>query len=86
MSCSEKGDPDRTPSPPSHLALPVVCCQPQQKSGRKQPETDTSLPLQGMLCFLKEGWGKTGFEGRWPGTNSKTLKCVKDNSRENKTR
>lgn len=51
------------PSPPSHLALPVVCRQPQQKSGRKQPETNTSLPLQGMLCFLKEGKGKPGFKG-----------------------
>lgn len=38
---------------PSYLALPVMCCQPQQKSGRKQPETNTSLPLQGMLCLLK---------------------------------
>lgn len=77
--------PRSNPSLLSHLALPVVCCQPQQKSGRKQPETSTSLPLQGMLCFCEGETRKTGFKGWWPGTNSKTLKSVKDNLKENKT-
>lgn len=53
--------PRLNPSPLSHLALPVVCCQPQQKSGRKQPEISTSLALQGMLCFFEGGTRKTGF-------------------------
>lgn len=52
MSSSEKGDLNRTPIP-SHLALPVVCRQPQQKSGRKQPETNTSLTLTGNAPFYR---------------------------------
>lgn len=86
VSSSKKGDPDRTPSPASHLALLVMCCQPQQKSGRKQPETNTSLPLQGMLCFLKEGQGRQASRAEPDRqTKKKNLKCVKDNPKENKT-
>lgn len=31
-----------------------MCRQPQQKSGRTQPETNMCSPLQGMLCFSKK--------------------------------
>lgn len=46
---------------PSHLALLVVCRQPQQKSGRKQPETQTqTLSLMGMLWFRDRGREERG--------------------------
>lgn len=65
MPSTEKGDPDQIPLPsPSRVALPVVSRQPQQKSGRAQPETKASLPLQGMLCFLRAGMEKLGFDGK----------------------
>lgn len=42
--------PSRLDWPPSQLALLVVCRQPQQKSGRKQPEMQTqTLSLMRML-------------------------------------
>lgn len=68
MPSSEKGDLDRIP-PPSHLALPVVCRQPQQKSGRKQPETNTSLMLTGNAPFY--GGGKKGSLLSWGYKNIK---------------
>jgi len=83
VPCPEKGDPKWPPTPPSHLALHVMCCQPQQKSGCKQPETNTSLPLQGMLCFSKEGqrrqaWGLVTIDKL-----QKLLNVSKKNSKEN---
>lgn len=64
----------------------VMCCQPQQKSDRKQPETNGSLPLQGMLCFLfRETKKKMGFKGGCPQINSKNLNICQV-CQENKTR
>lgn len=62
-----------------------MCCQPQQKSGRKQPETNTSLPLQGMLWFLKAGRGRQASRAEHRRRTQRSLKCVKDNPKGNKT-
>lgn len=47
--------PFRLDCTPSQLALLIVCGQPQQKSGRKQPETQTQTSsLMGMLRFRED--------------------------------
>lgn len=80
--CSEKVDPDRPPNSPFHLALLVMCCQPQQKSGGKQPETNTSLPLQGMLCFLKKGQRRHAAGAHGQRQTPKTKICQKESKRK----
>ena len=91
MPCSEKGDPDRTPLP----SLPIWPCLSCVVNHSRKVVANSQRPTlayphrecsASSFFFFFFEVGKTGFKGwRWGGHTQKTLKCVKDNPKENKT-